>query len=221
MQDWVARFPALTAVLAGADHVDVHAVKSNLGLREFIAAMMNYHPRWLSMLYRVRKFFVAMLGMHQAGIPASPAWRAEQVPMRAGQAASFFTVRAAEEDRLWIADAEESHLRATLCVVREAGLFSLVTIVHYRAWTGPIYFNVIRPFHHLVLARMARAGAGGRRRSFAKRIRNSYTSACANTVTAPCCSLSISLRAWALARAPPFWKLQTARFARLRRSRFI
>jgi hypothetical protein len=160
MQDWAARFPALTGVLAGANHVDVHAVQSDLGLREFIAEMMNYHPRWLRMLYRVRKFFVALLGMRQDGIPASPGWRAEAVPMRAGQAASFFTVRAAEEDRLWIVDAEERHLRATLCVVREAGLFSLVTIVHYRHWTGPIYFNVIRPFHHLVLARMARAGAG-------------------------------------------------------------
>jgi hypothetical protein len=131
-----------------------------LGLREFIANMMNYHPRWLSMLYRVRRFFVAMLGMRQDSIPASPGWRAEAVPMRAGHAASFFTVRAAEEDRFWIASAEERHLRAALCVVREAGLFSLVTIVHYRDWSGPIYFNAIRPFHHLVLARMARAGAG-------------------------------------------------------------
>ncbi|MGE6761631.1 DUF2867 domain-containing protein [Corallococcus interemptor] len=30
---------------------------------------------------------------------------------------------------------------------------------HYRNWAGPVYFNVIRPFHHLVVARMARHGA--------------------------------------------------------------
>jgi len=38
--------------------------------------------------------------------------------------------------------------------------YYIVTIVHYLHWTGPVYFNLIRPFHHLVVARMARAGAG-------------------------------------------------------------
>jgi hypothetical protein len=37
--------------------------------------------------------------------------------------------------------------------------YYIVTIVHYLHWTGPVYFNLIRPFHHLVVARMARAGA--------------------------------------------------------------
>ena len=33
-----------------------------------------------------------------------------------------------------------------------------LTVVHYKHWTGPVYFNVIRPFHHLVVRQMARAG---------------------------------------------------------------
>jgi hypothetical protein len=33
-------------------------------------------------------------------------------------------------------------------------------VVHYKHWTGPVYFNLIRPFHHLVVSRMARAGLG-------------------------------------------------------------
>jgi hypothetical protein len=37
--------------------------------------------------------------------------------------------------------------------------YYIVTIVHYLHWTGPVYFNLIRPFHHLVVARMARAGS--------------------------------------------------------------
>ena len=37
--------------------------------------------------------------------------------------------------------------------------YYIVIIVHYLHWTGPVYFNLIRPFHHLVVWRMARAGA--------------------------------------------------------------
>jgi len=34
----------------------------------------------------------------------------------------------------------------------------VVTVVRYHAWNGPVYFNMIRPFHHLVVGRMAAAG---------------------------------------------------------------
>lgn len=161
MQDWTVRFPMLAPVLAGADHVDVHAAHSGAELREFIASMMSYQPGWVSFLYGVRKWFVALLGMRQEGIPRAPRWRPENVPMRPGETASFFTVRASEEDRYWLVDIEERHLRAALSVVRDAQLYSIVTIVHYRHWTGRLYFNVIRPFHHLVVRGMARAGSRG------------------------------------------------------------
>ncbi|MCP4630164.1 MAG: DUF2867 domain-containing protein [bacterium] len=31
--------------------------------------------------------------------------------------------------------------------------FYVITVVHYKHWTGPVYFNLIRPFHHLVVSR--------------------------------------------------------------------
>jgi hypothetical protein len=34
----------------------------------------------------------------------------------------------------------------------------VLTIVHYHHWTGPLYFNAIRPFHHLVVGSMVNAG---------------------------------------------------------------
>lgn len=161
MRDWAGRFPRLAPALAGAHHVDVHSVQSDKSLREFVAGMMGHQPSWLRFLYRVRAWFVLLLGMRQEQVAVSARWTPSQVPMRPGEAAAFFTVRETEEDRLWVVEAEDRHLRASLAVVREAAEFSLVTIVHYRHWTGPVYFNVIRPFHHLVVASMARAGARG------------------------------------------------------------
>ncbi|MBC7815075.1 MAG: DUF2867 domain-containing protein, partial [Burkholderiales bacterium] len=57
----------------------------------------------------------------------------------------------------------DSHLSAMLGVAVEPlsgdqKRFHVVTVVYYHNWAGPLYFNVIRPFHHLVVSSMARAG---------------------------------------------------------------
>jgi len=39
--------------------------------------------------------------------------------------------------------------------------YAIATVVHYRHWTGPIYFNLIRPFHHLIVWFMLRRGLAG------------------------------------------------------------
>jgi hypothetical protein len=39
--------------------------------------------------------------------------------------------------------------------------FHVATVVNYCHWTGPVYFSVVRPFHHLVVRQMMRAAARG------------------------------------------------------------
>lgn len=161
MLDLGGRFPMLVPLLRGASHVDVVTLAGDRPLREFIAAMMAYEPRWIRLLYRIRRVFVRLIGLRQEGTPVAPRWTPAQVPMSAGEAASFFRVCAAEEERYWAVDHRERHLKAALCVVREENHYSVVTIVHYLHWTGPVYFNVIRPFHHVVVRSMVRAGLHG------------------------------------------------------------
>ena len=161
MTDWIARLPQISELLAGADHIDVKSKRSRVALREFVAAMMAYEPSWVRWLYRLRKQLVRLIGLRQTGIPSAPRWTPAEVPMRAGQRASFFTVRKAVEGVLWAVDVEERHLRAQLCVLAEGEQYRVVTIVHYKHWTGRLYFNVIRPVHHFVVSGMARAGARG------------------------------------------------------------
>lgn len=150
----------------GADHVDVKTVESEATLREFLAGLLSYQPGWVTALFAVRAVFVRLLGMRQQGLPLSLHLRPEDIAMTPGSAASFFTVRHAEEDRFWVVGVTDKHLEATLAVVVEPEpgggprrRFHVVTLVHYRNWVGPVYFNVIRPFHHLVVERMARSAA--------------------------------------------------------------
>jgi hypothetical protein len=164
---YVLPFPQFESVLKDADHVDVKTVEGEVTLRQFIAAMISYQPSWVTFLYRVRAVFVRLLGMKQEHIPLAPVMRPEEVPMMRGSKAAFFTVNRAEEERYWLAEVKDQHLNAALGVIAEPlengrSRFKVITIVHYNNWAGPVYFNLIRPFHHLVVGSMARAGIRGK-----------------------------------------------------------
>lgn len=157
--------PELAPYFDGLDHVDVKTVHSARDLRTFLAAMLSHRPAWVTALFAVRSVLVRAIGLRQPRGPSPPRFTPETVPMQPGAAAIFFTVRAAREGAHWLADVDEAHLWAAVAVVRElpgpdgVAAFRVVTLVRYHRWTGRLYFNVIRPFHHLVVRAMARAGA--------------------------------------------------------------
>ena len=83
-----------------------------------------------------------------------------------GDSVTFFVVREAVADVYWVSETpEDKHLAAYFGVVTEKldqrkSRFHVFTAVRYLHWTGPVYFNLIRPFHHLVVSRMMKHGAG-------------------------------------------------------------
>ena len=158
----VQQMPAIAPLLVGADHIDVKSVESDLPMQAFIAGMLSYQPGWMTFLYGVRWLFVRLLGMKQEGVPRVRTMRPEEVSLTPGEAAYFFKVTAASPEQYWFAEASESHLTARLGVVVEQPAdgprrLHVVTVVHYNRWTGPVYFNVIRPFHHIVVGSMIKA----------------------------------------------------------------
>lgn len=164
VQRYAAQFPMLATILQNADHVDVKDIETRATLREFVAGAMSYQPGWMTILYRVRAVFVRFLGMKQEGIPSALKIRPEDLPMTPGKYITFFKVTEAEEDRYICMAITDKHLTASLAIVAEpltggTQRFYGITIVHYHNWAGPVYFNVIRPFHHLVVRGMMRAGA--------------------------------------------------------------
>lgn len=159
--------PEMNRLFETADHIDIKTMDSELSLREFVACLLSYQPAWMTALYGIRWGFVRLLGMKQHGIPQATRMTAAEVPMSTGADSHFliFKVIAAQEDRYWFAQASESHLNATLGVICEAlpdgrNHFSVVTLVHYNKWTGRVYFNTIRPFHHVVVGAMMRHAMG-------------------------------------------------------------
>lgn len=161
--DYVKQFGIYQQIATNADHIDIKSVVGDVTMNEFIVGMFNYQPAWMSFLYRVRAVFVRFLGMKQEGIPQPIKLDATTLDLAVGDKLAFFDVDAVDADEYLFVSASESHLKATLGVIREPldddkSRYYAVTIVHYRSWAGPIYFNVIRPFHHIVVAQMLKAG---------------------------------------------------------------
>ena len=164
----IAQIPEIARMLEGSSYVDVKIIDGQTSLRRFIAAMLSYYPGWIVFLYRIRTILVKLLGLYKQPAPAAPPQLgAADVSFVVGEAVSFFTVRLAEEKHYWVGETpEDKHLTAYFAVVVEPmqanrKRFHVATIVYYKHWTGPLYFNLIRPFHHLVVGRMMRAGVAG------------------------------------------------------------
>lgn len=161
----IAAIPELAAIAAGADRIHVKSVDCRKNLREFLSAALSYMPGWMRFLYRVRWVFVRLLGASQDGVPASLFVAPEDVAFANGEDASIFTVAAAKEGSYWLGQATDKMVTGYLGVIVEplengVNRFHIVTMVKFRHWTGPIYFTVITPFHHLVVMCMAREAAG-------------------------------------------------------------
>lgn len=149
-----------------ADYTDVKVFEGKKTLREFIAAMLSYYPWWVILLYRIRKVLVVILGLAKQENPAKlPHLQPDEVTFAPGENATFFIVRCGREDRFWMAESpKDTHLQAFFGVVRQpldgsCSRFYVTTTVYHKHWTGRIYFNLIRPFHHLVVNQMARHAA--------------------------------------------------------------
>ncbi len=147
--------------LKDADHIDVKYYDADLDLKDFIAAFMSYHPWWISLLYKIRKVFVKFLGMSQEDMPDYSGLKPEDISMKPGDMVTFFKVEKALENEYWIAGGSDKHLEAQVGILiekKENGInrFHIITIVHHRDWSGPFFFNVFRPFHHIVLHAMAK-----------------------------------------------------------------
>ena len=152
----------LAPLFEGAAHVDIKTIDGDIGLRQFIAGLLGYTPGWLKALYTIRAGFVRLLGMRQENVD-SPPMTPESVSFTPGDPCAFFTVTHGSEEEYLAAEIRDKHLEARLLIAAESlpdnlNRFHVGTIVFYKHWTGPVYFAVVKPFHHLVVWLMMRAG---------------------------------------------------------------
>ncbi len=154
MNPVIERVPEIAALAQRADFVDLRGLRGDVAFAELIRAVLTYRPTWIRYLFRCRSGLARLLGLkvERLSTLAFP----EKNMMQAGATVTFFKVRSAANEHHWIGTASDKHLDAHLAFWIEVSpdgvkRYWTSTIVHYKHWTGPIYFNIIRPFHHLIV----------------------------------------------------------------------
>ena len=162
----LANIPEIDALLEDADHIGLKVIESEDCLESVLSKMFSYRPALVRLLYRIRSPLVRLLGFRQDTMPEMKEWLPDEFPMLPCGNVWFFTVQKVEKERFWIACCpRDRHLDADLAVVAKPicgkrNRFYIATIVRYKHWTGPVYFNVIRLFSMFLVNRMARKAKG-------------------------------------------------------------
>lgn len=163
---YLSGIPEITALVKDADFVGLTFIESEDRLESFLEKMFAYRPALIRLLYRLRAPLVRLLGFRQDVLPAMEEWIPDDFPMLPCGNVWFFTVQRVENDRFWIAGCpRDRHLDADLAVVAQPmdvrrRRFYVLTVVRYKHWTGPVYFNLIRWFNRFLINRMVHAAVG-------------------------------------------------------------
>lgn len=170
--DHLSRIREIRTLLQNADYIGLKIIESSHPLESFLVNMFSYRPQLIRLLYRLRAPLVRLLGFKQDAMPEMEEWLPDDYfPMFPCESVWFFTVRYVEKGHYWIAGCpRDRHLDADLAVVAEPitaaeRRFYVLTVVRYKHWTGPVYFNLIRLFNLLLVNRMTRFAARQCRRS--------------------------------------------------------
>lgn len=154
--------PELTDLLPTADVVDVKTATGALTLREFAAGALSHNSSAGRLLFALRVPVAKLLRLEMAAMPPKTKLRPEDISFTPGHHLSFFTVDRGEDEHYLLLKVTDNHLVGYLAfIVDDSGpvrAFKVVTLVHYLRPAGRFYYNLIRPFHHLVLHTMCRAG---------------------------------------------------------------
>ncbi|MFF0339787.1 DUF2867 domain-containing protein [Kribbella sp. NPDC004875] len=143
------------------DEIDVKTAHGEVTLREFIAGALGHSPLWVKALFAVRMAVAAVLRLETTGIPETRKLRPETVSFVPGEKNAFFTVLRGEEDHYLVLKISDNHLDGYLAFFTDnerPATFKVVTLIQFLRPAGRFYYNLIRPFHHVILLSMCRAG---------------------------------------------------------------
>ncbi|MFI5711289.1 DUF2867 domain-containing protein [Kribbella sp. NPDC051620] len=159
--------PELADLLPEADVIDVKTAIGPVTLREFTAGALSLESRAGQALFALRVPVAKLMRLQMTGMPSRTRLRPEDVSFTPGDQLAFFTVDRGEEEHYLLLKVTDNHLFAYLAIiVDDSGpvrAFKVVTLVHYLRGAGRLYYNLIRPFHHVAIRFMCRSGVNYRR----------------------------------------------------------
>ena len=119
---------------------------------ELMAAFWTTMPAWLNVLFKIRDLLVRPFGL-KTGTADNREELKEALLKGKDYGLMSAVAHSADES---VISLDDKHLKAYLSVYAEAREIHLSTLVRYHNRLGFFYFNLIRPFHTLVVKSMFR-----------------------------------------------------------------
>ena len=114
---------------------------------QVMAAFWTTCPAWLKFLFRLRDLLVRPFGLKTG---EGPSREKLEEALNNGESCGFMSVAERTADETIVA-LDDKHLVAYMSVYIEGGQVFASTVVRYHNKLGVVYFNLIRPFHVLVV----------------------------------------------------------------------
>ncbi|WP_027183081.1 DUF2867 domain-containing protein [Desulfovibrio inopinatus] len=147
------QIPLVTMLSQDTDYVDWKSVCGRMPLDRFVVSLLQYRPVWLQSMYAFRAIVAGILGIRLPTMTGT--FSRSHAPMTPGEQLGPFRVVEAAYDSYWIGKTEDKNLIAHIVVVASQQQtdtrFDVGTFVTFLRPTGRLYFQIVRPFHHLVL----------------------------------------------------------------------
>ncbi|MDR0927614.1 MAG: DUF2867 domain-containing protein [Ignavibacteria bacterium] len=138
--------PILVKDFGKVDHIDSYRItQTTTETAEQLEAKFLNMPKWVEFLMKLRDSIVGVFGLKTA----KDALQNEN---------SLFPLIWKNQDEI-VSGAEDSHLnfRFSILIDKENSYIYITTIVHYNNRMGVLYFNIIRPFHKLIVKNMIKS----------------------------------------------------------------
>lgn len=135
-----------------SDTFSVQYKKQNLCLEEILTAFFSATPRWINTLFRLRHKIVARFGLktnHEATIELN-------FPIKVEDKIGFFEVFEISETQIILGE-NDTHLDFRVSIrIEKDNQISVETLVEFNNIFGKVYFQIIKPFHKLIIASLLR-----------------------------------------------------------------
>jgi len=124
--------------------------KDSLSIEEVTSAFFLSGPKWIDVLFKLRNLIVAPLGLKVSNENRIII----NYPLVIGEKIGFFEIFEINKTKV-ILGADDGHLDFRVSIeVIDGNKVSTDTLVKYNNRFGKIYFQIIKPFHKVIVASM-------------------------------------------------------------------
>jgi len=132
------------------DYEDTFAVElqnSDIPIEDIYLNVFAHSPQWVNTLLKVRNTIVKFFGI-KTNIEEM-----KKENLKIGKKVGIFRIYEIYENELIVGE-NEKHLDFRVSVLKNKGILTISTLVHYNNWFGTLYFFIVKPFHKVVTKSM-------------------------------------------------------------------